>query len=164
MEPDSGLDFVVEDLPGIGRRYQMTGSNGGRITVVVHHSGRRVVYGLNAGADQASAVEQSDQQARKLGAILGRGVLQAGGGGGGRGRVRRPAHRWVALEPNSPGADKSIAELEIHRATGVSIIAIIRGDRAITAPEPSKVMRVGDRLVVVGRPQDLGPFRDLVVG
>jgi K+/H+ antiporter YhaU regulatory subunit KhtT len=45
MESDSGLDFVVDDLPEIGRRYQMTGSNGGRITVVVHHSGRRVVYG-----------------------------------------------------------------------------------------------------------------------
>jgi K+/H+ antiporter YhaU regulatory subunit KhtT len=71
MEPDSGLDFVVDDLPGIGRRYQMTGINGGRITVVVHHSGRRVVHGLNAGADQASAVELSDHQARKLGAILG---------------------------------------------------------------------------------------------
>ena len=51
MEPDSGLDFVVDDLPGIGRSYQMTGTNGGRITVVVHHSGRRVVYGLNAGGD-----------------------------------------------------------------------------------------------------------------
>jgi hypothetical protein len=25
MEPDSGLDFVVDDLPGIGRSYQMTG-------------------------------------------------------------------------------------------------------------------------------------------
>jgi TrkA domain protein len=49
----------------------MTGTNGGRITVVVHHSGRRVVYGLNAGADQASAVALSDQRARKLGAILG---------------------------------------------------------------------------------------------
>jgi TrkA domain protein len=58
-------------MPGIGRSYQMTGTNGGRITVVVHHSGRRVVYGLNAGADQASTVELSDQQARKLGAILG---------------------------------------------------------------------------------------------
>jgi hypothetical protein len=32
MEPDSSLDFVVEDLPGIGRSYQMTGTNGGRIT------------------------------------------------------------------------------------------------------------------------------------
>jgi hypothetical protein len=93
MEPDSGLDFVGDDLPGIGRSYQMTGSNGGRITVVIHHSGRRVVYGLNAGADHASAVELSDHQARKLGAILGRGVLQAGGGGGGRGGVRRPPYR-----------------------------------------------------------------------
>jgi TrkA domain protein len=164
MEPDSGLDFVVDDLPGIGRRYQMTGSNDGHIIFVIHHSGRRVVYGRNADADQASAVELSDHQARKLGAILG-------------GAFFKPAVveeveavfddlliDWVALEPNSPGADKSIAELEIRRATGVSIIAIIRGDRAITAPEPSEVMRVGDRLVVVGRPQDLGPFRDLVVG
>ena len=71
MESDSGLDFVVDDLPGIGRRYQMTGSDGGRITVIVHHSGRRVVHGLNADSDQASAVELSDHQARKLGAILG---------------------------------------------------------------------------------------------
>jgi K+/H+ antiporter YhaU regulatory subunit KhtT len=45
----------------------------------------------------------------------------------------------------------------------VSIIAIIRGAQAITAPEPSEIMRAGDRLVV-SRPQDLGPFRDLVVG
>lgn len=118
MESDSGLDFVVDDLPGIGRRYQMTGINGGRITVIVHHSGRRVVHGLNADSDQASAVELSDHQARKLGAILG-------------GAFFKPAVveeveavfddlliDWVALEPNSPGADKSIAELEIRRTTG----------------------------------------------
>ena len=71
---------------------------------------------------------------------------------------------WVALEPNSPGVDKSIAELAIRRTTGVSIIAIIRGAQAIIAPEPSEIMRASDRLVVVSRPQDLGPFRDLVVG
>jgi K+/H+ antiporter YhaU regulatory subunit KhtT len=46
----------------------------------------------------------------------------------------------------------------------VTIIAIIRGDQAITSPEPSVIMRAGDRLVVVSRPQDLGSFRDLVVG
>jgi Trk K+ transport system NAD-binding subunit len=32
------------------------------------------------------------------------------------------------------------------------------------APEPSEILRAGDRLVVVSRRQDLGPFRDLVVG
>jgi TrkA domain protein len=164
MEPDSGLDFVVEDLPGIGRSCQMTGINGGRITVVVHHGGRRVVSGLNADSDQASSVELSDHQARKLGAILG-------------GAFFKPAVveeveavfddlliDWVALEPTSPGADKSIAELEIRRRTGVTLIAIIRGDQAMTAPEPSEMMRAGDRLVVVSRHQDLGSFRDLVVG
>jgi TrkA domain protein len=68
---------------------------------------------------------------------------------------------WVALEPNAPGVDKSIAELEIHRTTGVSIIATIRGDQA---PEPSEILRAGDRLVIVSRRQDIGPFRDLIVG
>jgi TrkA domain protein len=160
----TAVDFVVDDLPGIGRRYQMMGINGGRITVVVHHSGRRVVYGLNADSDQASAVELSDHQARKLGAILG-------------GAFFKPAVveeveavfddlliDWVALEPNSPGADKSIAELGDTSNN--------RGDHhrdhprrsGITAPEPSEIMRVGDRLVVVSRRQDIGPFRDLVVG
>jgi K+/H+ antiporter YhaU regulatory subunit KhtT len=69
----------------------------------------------------------------------------------------------VALEPDSSGGDKAIAELGIGRTPGVSIMAIIRGAEAITAPEPSEVLWAGDRLVIVSRPQDLGPFRDLVV-
>jgi Trk K+ transport system NAD-binding subunit len=51
-----------------------------------------------------------------------------------------------------------------NAGTGVSIIAIIRGDQAITAPEPSEILRAGDRLVIVSRRQDIGPFRDLIVG
>ena len=157
MEPDSGLDFVVDDLPGIGRSYQMTGTNGGLITVVIHDSGRRVVYGRNADADQASAVELSDHQARKLGAILGGAFFKPA-------VVEEVEAVFDDLLIDSPGADRSIAELEIRRATGVTIIAIIRGDQAITAPEPSEILRAGDRLVVVSRPRDLGAFRDLVVG
>jgi hypothetical protein len=62
MEPDSSLDLIIEDLPGIGRRYEMTGTNGGRIVVIINHSGRRVVHGLDPGADQASAVELTDRR------------------------------------------------------------------------------------------------------
>jgi TrkA domain protein len=164
MEPDSSLDFVVDDLPGIGRSYEMTGTNGGRITVVVHHSGRRVVYGLNPGADQASTIELGDQQARKLGAILGGAFFKPAVVEEVEAVFEDLLIEWVALEPTSPSVDRSIAELEIRRTTGVSIIAIIRGAQAITAPQPSEVLRAGDRLVVVSRPQDLGPFRDLVVG
>jgi len=142
----------------------MMGINGGRITVVVHHSGRRVVYGLDAASDQASAVELSDHQARKLGAILG-------------GAFFKPAVveeleavfgdlliDWVTLEPASPGADKTIGELQIRRRTGVTIVAIVRGNQAITVPEPSATLRAGDRLIIIGRRQDSGPFHQLVVG
>ena len=47
MEPDSRLDFSIEDLPGIGRRYEMTGTNGGHIIVIITPSGHRIVHGRN---------------------------------------------------------------------------------------------------------------------
>jgi TrkA domain protein len=163
MEPDSSLDLIIEDLPGIGRRYEMTGTNGGRIIVIITHSGRRIVHGLNPGADEASAVELTDRQARKLGAILG-------------GAFFKPAVveeleavfgnlliDWVTLEEASPGSGKTIGELQIRRRTGVTIVAIVRDNQAITAPEPSETLRAGDRLIIIGRHQDSGSFHKLVV-
>jgi TrkA domain protein len=164
MEPDSSLDLVIDDLPGIGRRYQMTGTNGGQIVVVIDHSGRRVVHGRNPGVDQASAVELSDRQARKLAAILG-------------GAFFKPAVveeleavfgtlliDWVTLDPASSGAGKSIGELQIRRRTGMTVVAIVRDNQAITVPEPSETLHAGDRLIIIGRRQDIGPFHKLVVG
>ncbi len=164
MAPDSTLDLVIEDLPGIGRRYELTGTNGGRLIVIIDHSGRRIVHGRSPGADQASAVELTDQQARKVGAILG-------------GAFFKPAVveeleavfgslliDWVTLQEASPGAGKTIGELQIRRRTGVTIVAIVREDQAITVPEPSERLRAGDRLVMIGRRQDSGPFHKLVVG
>jgi TrkA domain protein len=164
MEPDSSLGLVIEDLPGIGRRHEMIGTNGGHIIVIITHSGRRIVHGRSPGDDQASAVELTDQQARKLGAILG-------------GAFFKPAVveeleavfgnlliDWVTLQPASPGDGKTIGELQIRRRTGVTIVAIVRDNQAITVPEPSETLRAGDRLVIVGRRQDNSPFHKLVVG
>ena len=84
MEPDSGLDFVVDDSPGIGR---------------------------SADDDQASLVERSDQHARQL--------LRALQEVGTTRRVQDHAARIAQQhDASSPGADKSIAELEIRRTTG----------------------------------------------
>ena len=62
MEPDSSLDFVVDDLPGIGCSYQMTGP-----TVAAAPSlsitRRRVVYGLTMRASLA-ATTRSTQVSR----------------------------------------------------------------------------------------------------
>ena len=71
---------------------------------------------------------------------------------------------WVTLDPASPGAGKSIGELQIRRRTGMTIVAIVRDKSAITVPEPSETLHAGDRLVIIGRRQDTAPFHKLVVG
>ena len=71
-------------------------------------------------------MELTDQPARKLGAILG-------------GAFFKPAVveeleavfgnlliDWVTLGPASPGAGKTIGELQIRRRTGVTVVAIVR--------------------------------------
>jgi K+/H+ antiporter YhaU regulatory subunit KhtT len=46
----------------------------------------------------------------------------------------------------------------------MTVAAISREGESIIAPEPTAVLRPGDRLVVVGRPEDLSGFIRHVVG
>ena len=46
----------------------------------------------------------------------------------------------------------------------MTVAAILRGSESIVAPEPTEVLRAGDRLVVVGRQEDLRTFVHHVVG
>ena len=59
-----------QELPGIGRRYSVQ-AEGGDLSVVIHHSGRRDVYLTDpAGLLDARVATLSDDQARRLGAVL----------------------------------------------------------------------------------------------
>ena len=66
-----GGDVSEVALPGIGQRYDLRGIDGGPITIVIHHSGRRDLYVLGAGGEPQASVALTDDQARTLGAILG---------------------------------------------------------------------------------------------
>ena len=70
---------------------------------------------------------------------------------------------WVTLDEASPGTGRSIADLLVRSETRMTIAAILRDHEPIVAPEPSEVLRAGDRLVVIGRPDDLPGFRRHVV-
>ena len=70
---------------------------------------------------------------------------------------------WVTLHEGSPGVGRSIADLEIRRRTRMTVAAIVRDDATLVAPDPSTVLEVGDRLVVIGRPEDLVTFLGTVV-
>lgn len=64
-------DVRVEELWGVGKRYDLGCSGGMRISVIVRKDGRRELYAFEAGEEEPeSRIELPEEQAKKLGAIL----------------------------------------------------------------------------------------------
>lgn len=159
-----GGDISETPLPGIGQRFDLRDVDGGPLTVIIHHSGRRDLYVMGSGEDPAATVSLSDTQSRTLGAILGGAYFKPAVVEEIEAVVGGLLIDWVTIDDHSPGAGKTIAELEIRRATKMTVAAILRDHVPLVAPEPAELLLPGDRLVIIGRQEDLPKFRRHVVG
>jgi TrkA domain protein len=67
-----GQGIHVQELPGIGKRYDIDlDRSGPRVSVVIRRDGLRDLYVFRPGGDEPAAViEMSEEQSRKLGAVL----------------------------------------------------------------------------------------------
>lgn len=160
-------EISEQNLPGIGRSYTLPAAEGAHLVVVVHHTGRRDVYAFPAGAsdsEPAAVVSLSDDQARRLGAVLGGAYFKPAIVEEVEATIGSLLIDWVTLREDSPAAGRSIADLEVRRRTRMTIVAIMREPETILAPEPNEVLQAGDRLIVVGRQEDLPGFLRHVVG
>jgi TrkA domain protein len=159
------MSISEQDLPGIGRRYDLPLEAGRRLTIIVHHSGRRDLYFFERSAESpAWALELTDDQARRIGAILGGAFFKPAVVEQIESIVGEFVVDWIALTAGDRAVGKSITELQIRRQTGMSVVAIVRGKKTLTAPDPDEVLEIGDRLVVVGRHNDLPRFLEYVSG
>jgi TrkA domain protein len=159
-----------QELPGIGKRYDQV-TEDGFVSVVIHHSGRRDLYVTEkASRDRTpTVVTFTDDQARRLGALLAGAYFQPTVAQRIEAVVGGLAIDWVTLRADSPGVERSIADLEVRRITRMTIVAILRPteagvDDVIVVPEPSEVLHAADKLVVIGRPDDLPAFIGHVAG
>jgi len=159
-------DQVSEtELPGIGRRYDLRDADGKDVSVIIHHSGRRDLYGKRSSRqDLELMLAFTDDQARRLGAILSGAYFTPAVVSRIEAVVGGLAIDWVTMRADSPAVGRSIIELEIRKRTGMTVAAILRDDVPIVPPEPTEVIREGDRLVVIGRQEDLAGFIDAIVG
>lgn len=161
----SGTDVEEQSLPGIGQRYELSCAEGGPVVVVIHHSGRRDLYIMDGeGGDAEAVITLSDSQARTLGAILGGAYFKPAVVEEIEAVVGGLVIDWVTLHDDSPGNGRSIADLEIRRRTRMTVAAVLRDSVPLVAPEPTETLRAGDRLVVLGRQEDLPGFVRHVVG
>lgn len=137
-------------LPGVGRRYTLTFPTGGQFVVVLHNDGRRQTYWRDdAAADGEELFEVTESQARKVAEIFD-GTYFHPVEEGLDDAFEDARIRWIEIAQTSPIANQRIRETQLRSRTGISILAIQRGDRTLSNPDADTEIRSGDTLVVVG--------------
>jgi len=151
MRRSDGSEVQETALPGVGVRYEFSSSNGDRVAVVHHRSGRRelLVFEQDDPDCVLRSVDLDEADSRTLAEMLGSSKvaehlarLQQS--------VEGLAIDWLPIVEASPFAGGTIGDTEARSRTGVSIVAVLRGERAVAAPGPDEQLLSGDTLVVVG--------------
>lgn len=69
----------------------------------------------------------------------------------------------IVIRVGSSAEEKSLEESQLRNRTGASVLAVRRGSgQLITAPDASFIMRAGDRMIVLGTPDQLEALALLV--
>ena len=150
-------------LPGVGVRHDFTTANGERVGVLVHRSGRRelLLYGRDDPDACVTALHLSAEDTRTLAEVLGATqvseVLAAV-----QQRLEGVAIDWFTIPAGSPIVGSTIHQGQFRTQTGVSIVAVIRGDTTFPAPGPEFAFEPGDVAVAVGTPAGLAQLAQLL--
>lgn len=152
------------DLPGIGKKYVVLLKSGKELVIIIHNTGRREIY-IMEDEEPSCVIELTDEEAKELGFLVAGATYQPVATEKMEIVLQQVVMEWVKVHQNSNFVNKTIAELEIRRKTGVSVIAIERGGKVIPSPDPYKEhIRAGDTLIAVGTRQQMKAFLDLCGG
>lgn len=150
-------------LPGVGVRYSFTTRDGRQVSVVHHRTGHRELYvSSREDPDRSTAVlDLDDEEARTLAELLG-GSQVVSDLERLQDVVPGMALDWVTVEADSPAAGRSIGQLGVRRATGVTIVSVLHEGEQHPNPGPDEVLHPGDTVVVCGPPDAIRRVRDLL--
>jgi TrkA domain protein len=145
------MEIQETALPGVGLRHDFTTRAGRQLGVVTHRTGRRdlLVYDREDPDATQEVIRLTQDEADALADLLGADRLVEHLAALTQ-RIEGLAIDWLSIRAGSPYASQTIADTQARSRTGVSIVAILRGDGAVPAPAPDAVLEPGDTLVVVG--------------
>lgn len=156
------MTVYESDLPGVGKKHEVDLGDGSRLIVITHNTGRREVYRRpSADDDSEKLIELTDAEARTFGTVLEGAYFQP---------VQSTdistmlgpdaALDWADIEDHSNLVGATLAEANVRAETGVSVLAIQRGEETIANPGPDTRIEAGDTLVVLGTRDACKRFRD----
>lgn len=153
------MDIREADLPGVGRKFALTTAAGDRLTIIIHNTGAREIYNFQKGEDfPFHALRLEDQEARQLSAILGGAYFQPQAAASMDLVLEQLSIEWLKVSAESKLAGQSIAEMNVRKVTGASILAILRGKQVMANPEPAQRIEAGDTVVVAGTAEQVNRF------
>ncbi|OLZ40036.1 potassium transporter TrkA [Natrinema saccharevitans] len=158
------MTVYESDLPGVGKKFEVELDDGERLVIVTHNTGKREVYlKPDADGDSEKLFETSDRLARKIGTILEGAYFQPVQAEQVETMLSDDTYlEWYGVAEGADVAGQSLAEANVRDRTGVSVVAIQRGEELISPPTPETVLEVGDTLVVIGDREDCAQFESML--
>ncbi|WP_433627237.1 cation:proton antiporter regulatory subunit [Halomicrococcus sp. NG-SE-24] len=157
------MTIYETEVPGVGHKFELELDGDSRLVVIIHHDGKREVYlRPEENADSQKLFALPGKRARQLGSILEGAYFQPVE----MDEIQVPMGdaiiEWVEIDPESTLAGQSLQKANIRERTGVSVLAIQRGDETIGNPQPDTVIQADDVLVTLGMRDEQRAFSDLV--
>ncbi len=150
-------------LPGVGVRHDFTNAWGQPLAVLVHHDGRRELLVYDEGDPDAcsAVVKLTNDESRTVAELLGAstvteqvGVVQH--------EIEGLSMEWITVPPGAEADGGTIGDGQYRTRTGASIVAVIRNDSPIAAPEPDFALQAADTVVAIGTAAGLNTLRSII--
>lgn len=160
------MQIKMADLPGIGKKLSFITAEENMVVLIIHHSGKRELYFFeDAEADEADfSINLTAGETREMGAQLLGATYQPIDIDTMKTFKKQLVMEWVELKPQSPITGKTLGEAKIRTRTGVTIVAIVRGEEVIVSPGIDEVLLAGDTLMGAGKSEQMGQFESLCRG
>lgn len=156
------MSIYETDVPGVGHKFEFELGEKERLIVLIHHDGKREIY-LRPSEDQDSQklFSLTGKRARQLGSILEGAYFQPVEMDEIQVPLGEAIIEWVDIDPSAPLVGQSLRAANLREQTGVSIIAIQRGEETISNPTPDTTIKADDILVSLGTRDEQQAFSNL---
>lgn len=151
------------DVPGVGKKYEVDTADGTRLVILLHHDGRREVYlRPSENADSEKLFSLTGKQARQVGSILEGAYFQPVDLEDVTVPLGDAIIEWIDIPSSSNVVGKTLRSLALRTRTGVSIIAIQRGEETVPNPDPDETIQADDILVTIGTRDEQAALSELI--
>jgi TrkA domain protein len=152
-------------LPGVGMLHSFVTKPGRRVGVLAHHSGYRelLVYDEQDPDACRISIRLDEDDSHTLAELLGAAQFAAH-----IAELQQSAEGltidWLPVQHSSACAGQEIGRTRLRERTGVSIVAVVRGEQTVPAPGPEFRLEAGDTAVVVGTGEGIQRAVELLQG